>query len=269
MQQARKTDFALFFKLLKGHRPFGIIGLIFTCLSLFVLLPLILTITSTVSEPYQSYDTETIRNKGTQQEAVVTNVREIGNVSVNGSSPKELSYTYKTGGKTLNDKFQTLDLSLVDTIPVGSTVQIKTYNNESVILGLEPFIMPVQIFYGIPGIFLLVGSIFLLIGLLPALKNYKLYKYGVVKDAVIASMAPYTYSMSTRHNIKQGVKIDYYFTGRNGQKIFGKSVIDDYSVLHEKKSGDTIKIFTDPKDELKSTVVPRLENLKYDWHIQV
>lgn len=266
MQQARKTDLTLFIKLLKGHRPFGMLGLAFTGLGLFVMLPLIVVISASITEPYQNYDIDAILNHGTNYEAIITDKHVLGNVSINNESPVEFSYTYTTGGKVVHDKLQTMDLEKAQAIAIGSSVKIKAYNGESVITGLKSFSFPIQYLFMLPGTFFILGSVFLTINLIPALKNFRLYKNGTVRDATLITLYPYSYSMSYR-NVQKVIKVEYSFTGRTGQKMFGDSVTNDFLFYNERRAGDTINIFTDPEDESKNTIVPRPESIRYNWNI--
>jgi len=264
--QSRNVNVSLFLKLLKGWRPFGILGLVFTCLALFVLLPITIVISTSINEPYQNYNAEDIVKNGIEKQAVITDIKTISNVSVNNANPVELTYNYDLAGKNITDKFMTIDLDKVNRMNIGDTVPIKAYNNESVITILEPFSFPIYLFLLLPGGFLLIGSIFLLIGLVPALKNFRLYKYGVLREATLVATSPYTYSMSYR-NVQQVIKLEYSFKGRNGETIYGNSITNDFLMFNEKKLGDTIKIFVDANDESKNVIAPRVEALKYNWNI--
>ena len=266
MRKERNVPFAVFFKLFKGRRPFGLIGLIFTCLSLFVFLPLVTYITLSTREPYENYDLEEIQKDGIEKTATITSLDPLTNVSINGANPVVISYSYEMHGMPISDKFQTMDLKKVNALHPGDKVTIRTLNKQSYITGFEPYSLPVLLFFLMPLIFFIVGISFFLLGLLPALKLRNLYRYGIVKDATIISMAPYNY-LSTNRRVNQAVKIDYYFTGHNNTKIFGDSATDEYSILNEKKSGDVVKIFVDEQDESKNCLVPKLEALKYNWDI--
>lgn len=240
-------------------------GIIFISMSVFVILPLIITISAAVIQPYEKYDFEAINKNGKVAEATVTSVEPMTNVSVNGQHPIVVAYTYTEGGSTVSDKFQTFDLEKAGNLNTGDTLAIKVYNGESAIVAMDPYSFPVYLFLLMPVPFFLVGTVFLLIALIPALKKYRLYKTGIVKDAEIVSMAPHSMGLRTVHQHR--LLVNYFFTGRNGAKVFGECVTDEYSLLHEKKSGDGIKIFVAQDDETKSCLIPRMESLKYNWNI--
>ncbi len=102
--------------------------------------------------------------------------------------------------------------------------------------------------------FLLVGIPFFLIGLLPALKNYRLYKNGVRKEATIISLT--TTRLLPVVSMNQNVLVNYFYIGQNGNKILDKSISSGLYLMTEKKAQDKIDIFVSPKNESISCVVP-------------
>ena len=95
---------------------------------------------------------------------------------------------------------------------------------------------------------------FSIIGLIPALRDYNLFKNGIVKDGTIISLTPNSGLPIT--NIGQSILINYYYLSSSGQKIFGKSKTTDFSIMTEKKSEDIIKLFVSENDETKSCIIP-------------
>jgi hypothetical protein len=265
MTQARNVPKAVLFKLIKSKKPFGYLGLVFTVLSLLIFLPVTLIMSSSFSQPHEKYDFNAIEKNGKAMEATVDAVEIMGNVTVNGQNPRLIIYTYITDGQAVTDKFQTFDLDKADNLNQGDKIMVKVYNGQSVIADIKPYRFPYAIMLAGPLMFIVIGSIFLLIALIPALKKYKLYKTGIVKDAEIISMAPTGFGVRGMH--RQSLLVNYFFMGRNGTKVFGESVTDEYSLLHEKKSGDTVKVFVSGEDESKSCLVPKLESLKYGWKL--
>ena len=176
-----------------------------------------------------------------------------------------ISYEYLEKGLTKSDKFQTMDLEKTNEMKIGSEIKIKAFENQSKIQNLESFTFPFYVFYILPLIFFILGSIFSFIGLIPALRDYNLYKNGVVKEATLISMVPN--SGLPISGIGQSVLINYYYENRNGQKIFGKSKTTDFSIMVEKKVEEKIKVFVSENDETKSCLVPKLEALKNNWKI--
>jgi hypothetical protein len=167
-----------------------------------------------------------------------------------------ISYNYQNNGQMRNDKFATIDLEKIANLNVGDDIKIKVLGDQSKMAGVEPFSFPFDMFYIIPGIFLLIGIPFFIIGVLPAIRLYNLYKNGEVREATVVSVEP----------IRRGVDVNYYFTGLHQDRVFGKSRAD-YTYLSEKQPNDKVKIFVSARNENNSCLVPKLEALKYNWEV--
>lgn len=261
----REVTFSNLIKLIKKRRPFSILGIVFVFLSIFIILPSILFITNSFVEPYEKYDFEQIEQNGTEQNAKITDLRPVNNVTINGEHPLKISYQFLDNNVTKFDKFQTMDLDKTNGMKIGNEIKIKTFENQSKIQNLEPFTFPFYVFYILPLTFFVIGSIFSAIGLIPALREFNLYKTGIVKEGTIISLIPNSGLPIT--NIGQSVLINYYYLGSNGKKIFGKSKTTDFSIMTEKKAEDKIKLFVSENDETKSCIVPKLETIKNNWKI--
>lgn len=261
----REVPFSNLITLIKNRRPFSILGIVFIFSSLFILLPSIFFMTKSFIEPYEEYDFEKIEQNGTALNAKVTDLRPVNNITINGEHPLRISYEYVEKGLTKSDKFQTMDLEKTNEMKIGSEIKIKTFENQSKIQNLKSFTFPFDVFYILPLIFFILGSVFSFIGLIPALRDYHLYKNGVVKEATLLSMVPN--SGLPISGIGQSVLINYYYENRNGQKIFGTSKTTDFSIMIEKKVEDKIKVFVSENDATKSCLVPKLEALKNNWKI--
>ncbi len=260
----RKVTFLNLVELIKNRRPFSTMGIVFLFSSIFIILPSVIYMTS-LSEPYEKYDFEKIEQNGTEQNAKITDLRSVNNVTINGEHPLKISYEYLNNGVTKSDKFQTMDLAETNQMKIGSEIKIKTFENQSKIQNIEPFTFPFYIFYILPIIFFVLGTIFSIIGLVPAYRDYNLYKNGIVKEATLISMVPN--SGLPISGIGQSILINYYYLSKNGEKVFGKSKTTDFSIMTEKKAEDKIKIFVSENDETKSCLIPKLEALKNNWKI--
>ena len=262
----RTVPFSTLLGLLKSRGPFGILGLVFVLMPLLILVPLLLVLTHTLSQPYERYDFERIKREGSAAVASITRVEPLTNVTYNGENPRVISYTYPGAGGAAADKFQTMDLDKVSRLQAGDTITVKTLGQESVIPSLEPFSFPFEFFFILPGIFLLIGIPFLLIGLLPALRDYRLYKHGLVQEATVLGISTKTIKMS-RSNSQQAYLVSYEYAGLTTPKLLGESLTNDLLLVQKKKFGDKVKIFVSETDETKSCLVPRLEALKNNWQI--
>jgi hypothetical protein len=263
MDTKRNVDLVIIFKLLRTVKPASLVGLVFTTLSLFVFIPLILILPGALKEPFEHYNFDEIKIRGVETNAKVTNVETKYNVEVNGKHPQIISYEYQLSGKTINDKFKTLDLD--STPKIGTDIKILAYQNQSMIKGLDTFNFPANLFFILPGMFLLIGLPLLLIGLIPALKTFNLYKTGIVKKAFVFSITSRAGNM-LRNGINQGLLVSYYFLDQFGNKIWGESVTNEMLFLNIKE-GEEVKIFVSENDETQSCLIPKLEAMKYNWNI--
>ncbi len=262
----RNVPFSTLWGLLKSRGPFALLGLVFVFIPMFILIPMLLVLSHTLGQPYERYDFDNIKRQGTAVAATITDIEPLTNVTMNGEHPRVISYTYPSEGGVAADKFQTMDLDKVSRLKTGDAIGIKTLGKESVIPSLEPFSFPLEFFFLLPGIFLLIGIPFLLIGLLPALRVYRLYKHGLVQDATVLGISTKTIRMS-RANTQQVFVVSYEYAGLTGPKRLGESLTNDLLLVQEKKFGDKVKIFVSETDETNSCLVPRLEALKNNWQV--
>jgi len=254
MTENRQVSFGLFFDVFKTKFPFSGIGLTFIILSLFVFFPLITFFNST-KDAYEKYDYDKIVTQGKNLVAKVSSVQTQDNVTVNDVfHPQIIDYIYNDNGQAKNDKFKTLSNGDKPIFKIGDTLNIKSYNGETVIKNIKPFSFSIGFFYFIPIMFLLVGIPFFLIGLLPALKNYRLYKNGIRKEATIISLE--TTRILPVVTMNQNVLVNYFYIGQNGNKILDKSISTGLYLMTEKKAQDKIDIFVSSKNENISCVVP-------------
>jgi len=262
---SRKVSLNVLFRLIRSRGPIPAMGLIFTILSIFVLFPLVIVLSMVLRNPYKKGDSDKIKLQGTEKEATITSAEIIANVTVNAAHPVILSYSYNKGVKTIADKFEALiDYDKIEKFKAGDKIAVIAYQGESIVKDLEPYSFPVALFYLLPGMFFIIGSIFLLIGLFPALSTYNLYKTGMIKNAQVVSMA--VENSNPFMGGKQYLTVDYFYNDTYGNQTIGESKTDDILLLHEKKSGDIIKIFVS-NDDQQSCIVPRLLALKYNWTI--
>jgi len=262
---ARKVSIFTLLKLFLRKKPFGPLGFGFIIMSIVGLFSMITIISNTDGAPYESYDNDNITNYGTEKDATITAINPITNVTVNGEHPVLISYNYTNATKTIEDKFETFDLKKAAGLKQGDSIKIKAYKNQSVITGLSPYGFPKEFIYLMPLPFLIIGTIFFLIALIPALRMFKLYKNGIVKEATIFSMMPQ--SGLPISNLGKGVIVNYYYFGATANKIFGSTTTPDFSILHEKRPDDTIKIFVSETDETKSCMVPMQLAIKNNWKV--
>lgn len=268
--QKRQVPFSAFINLLKERRPFSILGILFPLFAILGSIVIGIVLNSN-KQSYENYDYEKIVKKGVEQNAVVTNI-ENANININGKNVKIITYEYNNDGQKVIDQFKTLEADKITDLKTGVEIKIKSLENQSVLKDIKPFVFPIQFILIVPSVFLMIGIPFLLMSVIPSLRNYNLYKNGVIKEAEIVSMEISTNGVLTNgitsyRSGAQKIIIHYFFIGKNGEKIFGKSSTTDFLTLNEKKSGDKIKIFVSENDQNKSCLIPKLEALKNNWKI--
>ena len=260
----RHVKLSSLFKLTFSKSPFSRLGIVFTLLAVFVILPIMIVVTGSIQEPYQKYNFDAIKQHGTAVQALITDVDALTNVSINGENPRVISYSYTLNGSDKRDKFQTMEIDEASRLNVGDKITVKEYEGESAIQDMEPFSFPVALFFILPTIFFTIGAVFTMIGLIPALKDFNLYKNGIVKEATILSMVPNP-GMPVS-GVGKSITVYYDYIGRGGNKIFGESRVHDFSILSTHKTGGTIKIFAS-EDESRSCVIPTVEIVRNNWKV--
>ncbi len=238
MNNKRPVSFPTLFTILKGYKPFFILGLTFSVLSVFILTPVLIAITIFTKSPYEKYDFKAIEKYGIEATATITGIDVLYNTTINGEHPRVISYLYYEDGQSYSDNFKTLMSNNSVQINLKDTIKIKVYNHQSIIENMKPFSFPYYIFYILPLVFLMVGIPFLIAGLIPGLKKLRLYQYGDIKDAIIVALYPkLPYG---KNNFRPYVLVEYYFINTMGQKIKGRSNSYDINSL---KVGDKIKVY--------------------------
>ncbi|KQT16461.1 hypothetical protein ASG31_13180 [Chryseobacterium sp. Leaf404] len=268
--QKRQVPFSAFINLLKERRPYSTLGILFPLSA--ILISVVLSIVLNLNrQPFESYDYEKIEKNGIEKTAVISHIEKT-NMNINGESVKIITYKFDDEGKEITDKFKMLKSDKLTDPDVGKEIQIKFFEGQSVIKDIEPFVLPIYYVFIFASVFLLIGIPFFIKSVIPSLKNFNLYKNGIVKDAEIVSMEINSNTVSGNgfRSYRTGnhtITVNYFFKTKNGSNVFGKSITTDFSILNEKKSGDIIKIFVSENNESKSCLIPKLEALKNNWKI--
>ena len=264
MREQRQVGLKTIFDLVKqkpGHLIFGTIFTVFPFFfgGLFVL------IFSLAGSDSPEVDYELVNTNGRTTQAVINNIEVQGNISINNEHPRIVSYSYKNGDKSIDDKFRVLDSAKVSRLEIGDTIQIKHYNGQTIIADLKPYAFPANILLLILTPMLGIGLIALGLLYWRIKGQIDLFKNGKVTNADIVSMTPV--SGLPISGIGQRVKVHYQYLAANGQKLLGESATTDYSILTSKKQGDSIKIFVSPDKETESCVFSKLDEIRNDWKI--
>lgn len=241
-------------------------GLAFILGPMLMLVPMLL-VKSATQRPFEKYNYEEIIRSGTPATAHITDIYLVTNVNVNGQSPRLITYQYTDGGQPRTDQFETFDTERASTLHPNDELSIKVLDGKSIIPALKPFSFPfTTLLLAIPGLFTLVGLPFLLIGLLPTLKKYRLYRYGLVRAGTVQGITAQSRIASLASAVP-GYIVSYQYAGLAQLQVFGESLTNDMLLVNSKKLNDTVQILVSPTDEKTSCLLPRLVALKNNWQI--
>lgn len=260
MTNKRRVGFSVLFNLLKGKKPYGIVGLVLIIIS-FLFMLFILPFSLVFNGINSDYNFSAIKKHGTEKNAKIIHIKTVYNISVNEVHPIIISYKYNDNGNMKTDKFETLNSDEVTGLGVDSTVKVLVYNHQSVVKGMEPLLFPNWLFI-IPVIPFIAGAALFLIGLIPALKIYNLYKTGIIKEAIITSVG---INQNTPALLSTKIPVSYYFLDDQQNQVSGESESTDVIFWMQKKIGDSIKILVSKSDETQTCIVPLTLAAKYNW----
>nr|WP_233166912.1 hypothetical protein [Pedobacter sp. ASV2] len=150
-----------FFLLCKQYPTLSKMGLIYTSISLFILIPGILLLEHSSTEDYQRYNFDSIEKNGSSLTGRITKIEVDKLFTVNDEHPTIIYYTFILDGKIKKDRMKVLDIKFTSNIKIGDRINVKLFNGESKIKDVESFSFPFYIAYIVPLIFLTLGIIFL------------------------------------------------------------------------------------------------------------
>jgi hypothetical protein len=263
----RRVNFSTLFGLFKSKQPYGILSIVFIVIAVFFL-PFTFIFPAAFKGENDNYDVSGIKKYGSQQEAVITYIKTVSNLTINEEHPVVISYEYQTAGNKVKDKFETLDFENIASFKIGTPIKIMVYKGQSIIKGIERYSFPAFLFFLIPIVLFVTGIILFLIALTSALKTYSLYRNGVIKEAVIVA-TDFGNAIGALTKYKKSVAVNYYFMDEHQNKVFGEFESKDFLFLMNKKEGDKIKIFVAENDFNKSCLVPNLEAARNNWNLNI
>jgi hypothetical protein len=262
--QSREVKRATIFRLLKQKPGLLLAGSLLTGLPTFMIV-LFAFVVSVMDADFKKVDHEKINLHGKVASAAITGIEEQTNVSVNNQHPIVIYYSYTINDNTINATFRTLESRKVNNLNTGDQIEIKYIGDESTITGLKPFRFPLEIVYLILLPFLLAGIVSWVLLFFHVQKALKLYRYGIVKEAELIALASKSGSIFSA--LAPSMILHYKYETSSGQKVFEKSITNDYAIVNTVKPGDLLKIFISPENEKQSCFVPRLESEYNNWKI--
>jgi len=258
----RQVGLKTIFNLLKQKPGHLIFGTVFTLIP-FLIGGIFLIVFSAIGSNNPEVDHDIVDANGSTTQAIINNIEVQNNLSINNEHPRIISYLYKSGDRSIHDKFRALDSAKVSRMNIGDTIQIKYFNGQTIIADLKPYAFPKNILSAILIPFLTIGLVTLGLLYWRIKGQIDLFKNGNVVNAEIISMTPT--SRFPISGIGQKVIVHYQYQIATGQKLLGESATTDYTILTSKKQGDTVKIFVSPENETKSCVISRLDEIRNNW----
>ncbi|MFD2724583.1 hypothetical protein [Hyunsoonleella rubra] len=203
--------------------------------ALFLFIPLSLMMDSFKSNfPYVE-NTEIIESDGIKESAVLTDIKAIENVTINGNNPQILTYEFDLNGQKTQSKFSVFDPTKTEDLQKGDVIPIKHLNGKSIATEYEQYSFNMDFMYYIAGVVLSIGLILCYLLYSRVRKEIALYKTGKVKEGKIISISQnkgFTFS-------KFGSSMDVHFEYGN---IVAKSRTNNFALTNNKSIGDSIKI---------------------------
>lgn len=257
-----KTKWELF-KLTPIRLFLGIYLVIFT--SFFFVISFTLT-RSFKDKSVPDLDYDQISKEGKTTTGFITEIRPNYNYTINGQNPSIISYEFLINGEKIKSSYQIFEPDRVAEMKIGNEIEVKHIDTKSIISGIEPYEFPAELFFLIPLPFFIIGLILIISIYLKANKTILLYMYGQVKDAELISILPVSSFFPI--NFSQRIRIRYKYSFNQNEIYFGETQITDFSIVNEKRPGDSIKIFVSTDKLSVSTLIPKLESIRNNWGIQ-
>ncbi|KAA5822468.1 hypothetical protein FPF71_15095 [Algibacter amylolyticus] len=225
--------------------------------SLILFLPMALIMNSLGSSfPYVE-NIEMVESNGIKTSAVLTNIKSIDNITINGENPQILTYEFDLNGQKTQSKFSVFDPENTKNLKKGDIIPIKHLNGKSIAMEYEQYSFSMDFMYYIAGVFLLIGLIFFYLLYSRIKKEISLYRTGSIKEGKIISINQnrgFTFS-------KFGQSMDVHYEYEN--KV-DKSRTNNFALTNNKSIGDTIRILVS-QDGNTSCLYPELIAKTNGW----
>lgn len=156
----------------KINKFFYIFGIANVAIPILIIIPALIFLSNYLKSDFEKYDYNLIVSKNYQKKAKIDDIKVRGNISINGSNPRVVSYSFQHDGKSVSDKFQTLEYEKVNDLKSKDSIDIYFFNNQSVIKDLVPFKFSIKIFWIIPILMIFFGFICMAISKSSMIQRY-------------------------------------------------------------------------------------------------
>jgi hypothetical protein len=200
---------------------------------------------------------EKIQSDGEKENAVLTNIKGINNITINGNNPQILTYEYDFNGQKTESKFSVFEPDKTDILKTGDIIPIKHLNGVSTPTEFEQYSFSMDFMYYIAGVVLLIGLILCYLLYSRINKELSLYKTGRIVEGKIISISHnkgFTFS-------KFGSSMDVHYEYGNNVT---KSRTNNFALTNNKSIGDSIKILVS-QDGNASCLYPELIAKTNGW----
>ena len=106
---------------------------------------------------------EEIKSNGITENAVLTDIKAIPNISINGENPSILSYEFESNGQSIQSSLTVFDPEKTSELKKGDIVSIKYLNGKSITTEYEPYSFSMVFPYYVAVIVFLIGFLFCLL----------------------------------------------------------------------------------------------------------
>lgn len=200
---------------------------------------------------------EKIRSNGTKTNAILTNIKAINNITINGNNPQVLTYEFDFDGQKRESKFSVFAPEKTDVLRNGDIIPIKHLKEDSIPTEFEQYSFKMDFMYYIAGFVLLIGLIQCYLLYSRIKKEITLYRTGRIKVGKIVSIS---------HNkgfafSKFGSSMDVHYEYGN---IVAKSRANNFALTNDNSIGDTIKILVSQDGNI-SCLYPELIAKANGW----
>jgi len=200
---------------------------------------------------------EKIQSNGEKGNAVLTNIKGINNITINGNNPQILTYEFDFNGQKTESKFSVFEPDKTDILETGDIIPIKHLNGQSIPTEFEQYTFNMDFMYYISGVIFLIGLILCYLLYSRVNKEISLYKTGRIMEGKIVSISHnkgFTFS-------KFGSSMDVHYEYENNVE---KSRTNNFALTNNKSIGDSIKILVS-KDGNSSCIYPELIAKTNGW----
>ncbi len=200
---------------------------------------------------------EKIQFDGENENAVLTNIKGINNIMINGKNPQILTYEFDFKGQKKESKFSVFEPDKTDFLKTGDIIPIKNLNGEAIPTGFEQYTFNMNFMYYIAGVVFLIGFILCYLLFSKVNKEIALYKTGKIMEGKIVAISHNKGFTFTKFGSSMDVHYEY------GNKLT-KSRTNNFALTINKTIGESIKILVS-QDGNSSCLYPEMIAKANGW----